>query len=68
MFKVKKIELKSNFSENALDSKQMKQVLGGFAGEDCATTIVVPTGTTKITERPVSVSNSRPITPIPVKK
>lgn len=38
MFKVKRIELKSNLSENALESSQMKQVLGGFASDDGATT------------------------------
>ena len=66
MFKVKRIELKSNLSENALESSQMKQVLGGFASDDGATTgtaTIKPTGT----ESPVSVSVSRPITPIPRK-
>lgn len=44
----------------------MKQVLGGFASDDGATTgtaTIKPTGT----ESPVSVSVSRPITPIPRK-
>ncbi len=47
MFKVKKIELKSNFSENALDSSQMKQVLGGFASDSSATTGAATTTTTR---------------------
>lgn len=70
MFKVKRIELKSNLSENALESSQMKQVLGGFASDDGATAGAT---TTSMTLPPIThpqdaiTTASRPISPIPRK-